>query len=331
MKDFHVARFVASALWAILPEKMDEIVAVLARHAAGVTLTPEEIQARIGPPAPAASQRGAVAVLPVRGVIAHRMGSLEDSSGGTSSERLAQQYRALMQHDGVSAIVLDVDSPGGAVAGVPELVAEMQALKGRKPVIAVANSLMASAAYWIASQADEIVATPSSNVGSVGIFTAHKDMSSALEKAGVKVTMFTAGKYKADGLAGPLSEETKALIQSQVDSAYDSFVKAIAKGRGVDVASVRNGYGEGHVLDAKAALAAGMVDRIATLDETLARVVKKYGAAAGMRAEADDAQLEAVIESVGAFVDATTERAVQAVDAEGDWESEHRARRLSLA
>lgn len=288
MKDLHLIRFALDNDWAILPTKIPELMSVLAFHASGQKRTPEEIHALIGEPTPAESaKRGAIAVLPLRGVIAHRAGSLDESSGGASVERFTSMFRQAMSNDAVGTIVIDVDSPGGTVAGVQEIAAEMQAAKGRKPVVAVANSLMASAAYWIAAQADEIVSIPSGTVGSIGVFTAHQDLSAALEQEGVKVTLISAGKFKTEGNPfEPLSDEAKAVIQARVDEAYGNFVKAVAKGRGVAVADVRNGYGQGRALPAKDALAAGMIDRIGTLDDTIARLAGRRSGA-GMRAALD--------------------------------------------
>src|SRR3990172_3897242 len=115
----------------------------------------EEIQAAIGAPrsAASASQSDAVAVIPLRGVIAHRMDALDEASGGTSVVRFAQMFRAALADAAVGSILLDVDSPGGTVPGVQEMATEMLQAggKGTKRIVAIANSLMASAAYWLAS------------------------------------------------------------------------------------------------------------------------------------------------------------------------------------
>jgi signal peptide peptidase SppA len=133
---------------------------------------------------------------------------------------------------------------------------------------------MASAAYWIGSAASEVVATPSAMVGSVGVVVVHMDESKALEMLGVKPTFITAGKYKAEGdPAQPLTDAARERLQEMVDQYYAAFVGGVARGRGVPVAEVRTSYGQGRLLTAREGLAAGMVDRIATLDETLGRVL----------------------------------------------------------
>jgi signal peptide peptidase SppA len=299
MKYAHVLSYIAQTPWAILDEKMSEILAVVAHRAAGHTFTPEEIRARIGgepPEAPVPSQRGAVAVLPLRGVIAHRMGGMDEMSGGMSAERFTSMIRSAAADPGISSIVIDVDSPGGTVAGVSEAADAVFQAREQKRIVAVANATMASAAYWIASQAHELVAVPSAldrSIGSIGVFTVHQDLSAHLEKEGVKVTLIKAGKHKAEANPfEPLSEELKAEIQASVDAAYGAFVKAVARGRGVSVADVKGGYGEGRALSAADAKAAGLIDRIASMDDVIGKLAGRRSAA-GMRAEGDELEMTA--------------------------------------
>lgn len=283
MKYGHVLSYVVSVPWAILPVKLQEIVAVLAHRAAGETLTPAEIRARLEAarsrePASVASDRR-VAVIPMRGVLAHRMGLFEESSGGSSAEGIGRALHAAAADPSVETIVYDVDSPGGTVPGIQELAADMYALRGKKRQIAQVNSLAASAAYWLATQADEIVSTPSGSVGSIGVFAVHEDLSAALEQEGVKVTLVSAGRYKLEGNPlQALSEEGLAVMQQRVAAAYAQFVSDVARGRGVPAATVTAGYGEGRVLSASDAMAAGLIDRIATMDETLRAVTQARSA-----------------------------------------------------
>lgn len=278
MKYGHILHYVASAPWAMLDTKMDEILALLAFRAAGHQFTAEEIQARIGgsPPPVAASKRGATAVIPLRGVIAHRMGAMEETSGGMSAERFTGMVNAAAADPSIGTILLDVDSPGGTVNGVSEAADAVFAARESKRVMAVANGFMASAAYWIASQAHEIAALPSlmePSIGSIGVFMVHMDLSKHLEQEGVKPTLIKAGKHKAGiNPFTPLSDEQQAELQASVDTAYAAFVKAVARGRGVSAADVKGGFGEGKALSAVDAKAAGLIDRIATFDETVARV-----------------------------------------------------------
>jgi len=288
MKYERVASYVANTLWAIHPSKLAEVLAVLAFRAAGKAFTDAEIEARIGDAAAARqgpTSRGAVAVIPIRGVIAHRISGMEDTSGGTSCERIASQIDRVVA-EGIGTIVYDVDSPGGTVPGIQELAAKMFALRGQVKQIAQVNSLAASAAYWLAAQCDERVCMPSGSAGSIGVYTAHEDLSKALEQEGISVELISAGKYKVEGSPfGPLTAEARAIKQAGVDAAYAQFTADVARGLGVAPKDIRHGYGEGRVLGAKDAKAAGLIDRIATMDETLGRLVGRQAATGGMRAK----------------------------------------------
>jgi signal peptide peptidase SppA len=289
MKYQRVAAYVADTLWALHPSKLAEMLAVLAFRASGKEFTDAEIEARIGDAAAARqapTSRGAVAVIPIRGVIAHRISGMEDTSGGTSCEKIATMIDRVVS-ESVGTIVYDFDTPGGTVPGIQELAAKMFALRGQVRQIAQLNSLAASAGYWLAAQCDERICMPSGAAGSIGVYTAHQDLSQALEREGIDITLISAGKYKVEGSPfGPLSPEAKAVKQASVDAAYAQFTKDVARGLGVSPADVRNGYGEGRVLDAKDAKAAGLIDRIATMEETLGRLVgRQPAAAAGPRAE----------------------------------------------
>src|SRR6185295_274006 len=131
----HIAHYVASELWAIDPSKLSEIIGVLAFRAAGGRFTPEEIEARLGDRSAGSAVRTtgtSVAVVPIRGTIAHRMGSMDDSSGGTSAERIGAMFAQAVNDPSVGTILLDVDSPGGTVTGMTELANKMAATKGSK-------------------------------------------------------------------------------------------------------------------------------------------------------------------------------------------------------
>jgi signal peptide peptidase SppA len=133
----------------------------------------------------------------------------------------------------IKAVFLDIDSPGGTVAGTPELAAAVASLNERKPVYAFSSGLMCSAAYWIASQARAIYATPSAQVGSIGVVQAVIDDSAALANEGIKVEVFAVGKYKAMGAPGtPLTDDQRDLINANLAEVAGEFHAAVlAKGR----------------------------------------------------------------------------------------------------
>jgi capsid assembly protease len=287
VKYANVLRAISETSWAILPHKLAALIETAALYAAGGEWTAEEIAARTGSPrAPGERSAGSVAILPLFGTIFPRANLMTQVSGATSVEQVTARFRDLLADPNVSAIVLDVDSPGGAVNGVDELAGEILKARGQKPVIAVANHLAASAAYWIASAADEVVVTPSGEVGSIGIFAAHEDLSAALEAEGVKISLVSAGKYKTEGNPyEPLSEEARAALQARVDEHYTAFVKTVARGRGVSASDVRGGFGEGRVVGAKEAVRLGMADRVGTLDETIDRLARGRKSTRGAAAD----------------------------------------------
>lgn len=292
----YILRAIQETPWAILPGTFSVIAEVAARHAAGEKLSAEEVAARTNGKKPDQQIMGDVAVLPLFGVIFPRANMMTEFSGGTSAERFGQVFRGVMADPGVGAVVLDVDSPGGAVTGVDELSSIIYGARGTKPVIAVANHLAASAAYWIATAADELVVTPSAEVGSIGVFAAHEDVSKALEMQGVKSTLISAGKFKTEANPyEPLAEEARAAIQSRVDEFYNMFTKAVARNRGAAVADVRSGFGEGRVVGAKQAVSLGMADRVATMEQVLTDLLKnsKRAQVTSGRAEAEDMDFRA--------------------------------------
>jgi HK97 family phage major capsid protein len=302
-----IVEAVFTSPWAILPEKLASIVEFIRFKSEGGVFTVEEVRERVGTPQAAneyvvdeggqifravvdpesgtvvvtafaaAANGGAkgklVAVIPIVGTITPKANMMSDISGGTSIEKLTKQFRSAVANPDVRAIVLDIDSPGGSVYGVQELADEIRGARDEKKIVAQVSPLAASAAYWLASQANEIAITPSGDAGSIGVYMAHQDVSKAMELRGVKTTLISAGKYKVEGNPyEPLSDEAMANLQERVTQIYGRFLDDVAAGRGVKASVVRNGFGQGRVLSAQNAKREGLVDRIATLDQTLGRL-----------------------------------------------------------
>lgn len=275
MKYEHVARLVQETPWAILPSKLAVMTELVSFWAGGGKLTEDQVKERIGAldARPSNRQAGSVAVLPLWGIVNQRMNLMSAMSGGTSTEMFTRAFNAAVNDPGVKAIVIDTDSPGGGVYGVAELFETIYKARARKPIVAVADSLMASAAYWIGVAAEEIVVAPSAELGSIGVLAMHADMSGAYEMAGIKNTIISAGKYKTEGSEfSPLEDEAREAIQSRVNDYYDMFVASVAKARGVSVREVREGFGQGRVVGARQSVALGMADKVATLDDTVRRL-----------------------------------------------------------
>lgn len=271
----HVVRAISEVPWEIMPDTLSAIVDAVALRARGELLSEQELQARIGsgPARKQSYQAGDVAVLPLYGVIFPRANLFSAMSGGTSLQEFAAEFDQLVQDPRVAAILIDVNSPGGSTSLVTETAQKIRAARGSKPIVAIANTTMASAAYHLACQADEVIASPSSIIGSIGVFMAHDDVTLQNELSGIKTTLISAGRFKTEGQSlEPLTAEAKAHFQELVDDTYDIFVSDIAAGRGVNADAVRSGYGEGRVLPAQRAVAAGLADSIATFEATLERM-----------------------------------------------------------
>lgn len=283
------------SVWAIQQEKLSEIVMFLEFAAQGGKYSPDEVAERIQAQSsrkPTASS-GSVAVIPIQGVISQRISLMEASSGGTSTENIAADFRSALNDESIASIVFDVDSPGGTVHGVEELATEIFQARGRKPMTAAINSLSASAAFWIASSADELAITPGGEVGSVGVFTLHANISKALEMEGIDITVIQAGEFKTEfSEFDTLSEGALKFLKGEVERINTTFVDTLARNRSVTAATVRADFGKGRVFGAEAALAAGMVDRIATIEQTIARAAGSGNASSSARAASARREME---------------------------------------
>jgi len=214
---------------------------------------------------------GTVAVIPVVGTMTQR-GDVMNSMATRSTDQVAEDVRAAVMDPKIDAVVLEFDSPGGEVYGVPEAWLAIREAAKVKPIVAHANSVAASAAYYLYSAAVECWVTPSGELGSIGVYCLHVDASKAIEDAGEKWTFVHAGKYKVEGNpTEPLSDEARAKMQASVDRYYDMFTADVAKGRRVSLKRVVDGFGEGRMLGAQAAVEARMADQVGTLEQAIRR------------------------------------------------------------
>jgi signal peptide peptidase SppA len=262
--------------WAITQDKMDEILDVYEDRLSGKKRDLEIVAAAIGKPLGNQDQGytvtdSGVAVIPISGIIAKKMNLFSDISGGASTELIGRDIKAAMADPSVTSIVLDINSPGGTIEGLDALSNLIGSSKDDKCIIAYVDGQMCSAAYWIGSAASAIVASPTAQVGSIGILVKHTDYSKADEMNGVKRTYLTAGKYKALGNdAEPLSEFARQVIQERLDDAYTIFIDTVAKNRGTTAEKVLSDMADGRVFMGQKAVSAGLVDSLGTLDDALA-------------------------------------------------------------
>jgi signal peptide peptidase SppA len=212
------------------------------------------------------------AIIPVQGVLT--------KSGpkwmGNSYEGISDAVEKAVADPSVKHIVLDVDSPGGEVTGLPETAAVIAQAAKQKPIHAIVRGEAASAAYWLTSQASDITLTPSGEVGSVGVRMMHADTSKMLSDQGIKITELYSGNFKTEWSPfTPVSDEAKADMQERLEAVHGDFVNDVAKGRGIRATSdsQRSRFGEGRMLSAQDALRGGLVDRLESPHQFYKRVL----------------------------------------------------------
>lgn len=212
-----------------------------------------------------------IQVIPLVGTIANRAQSM-----GIGATRFAAKVEEAAADPRVDGILVEVDSPGGSVTGVPEAAEAVFNARASKPVTTFVNGLMASAGYWIGAAAEEVIASRSSEAGSIGVFMLHEDWTENLAADGIVVTEISAGRFKTEGAPWKaLDDEAKEYLQARVTEAYDWFVSDVARYRGDTVQNVRSGYGEGRVLGARDAVAAKLIDRVGTMADALESVAQR--------------------------------------------------------
>lgn len=222
--------------------------------------------------------RDGVAIISVRGCLMPR------GYWGATYEGIAQMFRSAMDNSEVNAILFDIDSAGGDVAGLFDLVDEIYEARGEKPIWAVASELAASAAYAIGSAADRLYLPRTGEVGSIGVLMLHYDETGAMEKYGVAITPIYSGAHKIDGAwFQSLSPEAKARFQGEVSETYDLFVNTVARNRGVSVEAVRGT--EALTYRGQNAVTAGLADEVMAYRD----VVDALRASATGQVEADPA------------------------------------------
>jgi signal peptide peptidase SppA len=173
-----------------------------------------------------------IALIEINGVIGRRVGAIEKSSGVADVLDIEQAVKAAVS-SGAKGILLSFDSPGGVVAGVPELAEMLAQVNLNVPIVSYVDGLCCSAAYWMAAQSSLIVSGKTAQAGSIGVYQAFLDQSREMELAGRKVELFSTGKFKGMGISGlPLSDEQRALLQARVDQVFGWFKGAVANGRG---------------------------------------------------------------------------------------------------
>jgi len=282
MRYEQIVKSIEQTVWAIHQPKLEEIIGVVEARSRG--MTPESA---LGADRWAAlearrtahlGRQGRIHVMGLHGTISQRVG-LMTGSGGVSTDEFGREFDQAVSDPDVGAILMDVDSPGGSVFGVHELSQKIFEARGRKPIVAIANSEAYSAGYYIASAADELWVTPTGMVGSIGVLSMHVDWSRWNEQQGLGVTYIHAGKYKVEGNAdAPLDKESQAEMQRHVDRYYRMFVESVARNRSTTVERVESEFGQGRIVGAQDAVRRGMGDRVGTLPDAIQEVIGRASA-----------------------------------------------------
>lgn len=246
--------------WCITPGAYHAILTALDNHAQGFTISAEEraaIQDKQKQSTLSISSNG-VAVMSISGIIGKRLDWMDTACGGVDVNAIVGTAQQLASDPAVSTIIMDWNSPGGTVTGVPEAYDALKAVGSKKLLISYTDTQQCSAAQWLASAARSQYAAASACVASVGVYNLILDRSKQLADDGVKVEAISAGKHKLMGASfQPLSDEHRAMLQDRVDSIHADFKKAVTRHRTVDPSAM-----EGQALTGKQGVKAGMIDGI---------------------------------------------------------------------
>ena len=204
---------------------------------------------------------GPVALIPVCGTLVQKSGNLRPYSGMTGYDGIRQNLVMALDDPDVDAIALDIDSPGGEVAGCFDLVDTIYRARGDKPIWAILNETACSAAYAIASAADRITVPRTGVTGSIGVIMMHVEWSRALEENGVTVTIIQYGDRKSDGAdVKPLEKAALDRFQAEINAMGDLFVATVARNRGLSVNAVRAQQASTYL--GQAGVIAGLADAV---------------------------------------------------------------------
>jgi ClpP class serine protease len=267
MTTFRALEAAETAIWAMEPAALETLLTIAAREH---DVTPEALeayQAKSLERAEQATVRDGVAIISASGPLFKRANLFTALSGATSYDIMRRDLQAAV--DGkLKGAILNLDSPGGEASGTAELAAYVASLRGSFPVIAYVNGMGASAAYWLASAAQEIVVDSTAILGSIGVQMA---LRSRDDPKGTTTHTFISSQSPMKN-ADPASEAGAKHIQGVVDAMAQVFVESVASNRGVDVKTVLSNFGKGGLFVGQDAVKAGLADRIGNFEGVLAEL-----------------------------------------------------------
>lgn len=228
---------------------------------------------------------GDIAVIECSGPITGRNSWFSMWYGCSTIESMQTQFRIALADPNIKTIVFRVETPGGTIDLVPEFADEIFAAREVKNIIAVSDTMIASAGIWLFSQCTQIYVPRSGQIGSVGAYCLHQDVSKMLEDWGIKMTFIYAGENKVEGNSyEPLSDSAKAHFQEEIDQIFGWFNAAMARGRGVSTKDVLDNFGQGRMFYGQAAVKLGMADKVGTFDAVMSKLLgrKRAGVSASI-------------------------------------------------
>ncbi len=246
--------------WAIEPDTFNNLEALVSKD---VPILENTRTVRI---------QNSVAIIPVSGIITGQMNFLTYILGGTALDLLAKDFRTALENKDVQAIVLDFDSPGGIAVGPAEMADMIFNARGSKPIISYVGRNCCSAAYWLASAADKIVAHPSALLGSIGVVTT-VPIQEQPDESGTKCYEIVSSNAKAKR-PDPRTEDGINTIKAELDALEAQFIGCIAKFRNVSEEKIRNDFGKGGVVIGHEALQRNMADELGSLESVLSKLTE---------------------------------------------------------
>lgn len=277
-----ITQAITSTPWMIEGSSLQTILEIVNMRLEGKAFSDEEIRIRLDAANKNKSERdkmrvqigGGVGVVSLYGPMFPKANLMTALSGATSLDAFRSDLQMLSDDSSVKQIVIDFNTPGGSADMVSETGDYIKQIALDKPVYGIANTAALSGGLWLLSQCTKCYATPSGQVGSLGVYNTHIDRSEQNRMLGLKVTYISAGKFKTAGNPDePLSEEAKQYRQEHVDILYEDFKAAVGNGRNKTVDYVEENFGQGKILTPKTAKQVGMIDEIMSMDSLLGNLV----------------------------------------------------------
>lgn len=259
----------ASLPWAIWPQVVPDLIAVVERTAETTPQTLEAYRAKTMDRAERAKERDGVGLLYVQGPLFKKANLMVEFSGATSYQILRRDLQAAIDNPDIHSILLIVDSPGGEANGCDELATAIFEARARKPITAFVSGMAASGGYWIASAASRIVISDAAMLGSIGVVLGVPDKKAEETRTGRRTFEFVSSQSPGKRL-DPESDDGRERIQTMVDDLAGVFVDAVARYRSVSADTVIKKFGSGGMLVGAAAVKAGMADEVGQLEATIA-------------------------------------------------------------